>query len=401
MTNRPFYFTWNHQPTADAADAFPVQHAEHDEFVLQDGRRVYDFLSTSFQTSFGHSHPVIKAAIQKQLDVMPIASPKSTFPLKQRVSEKLLQLFDLGPGKIFFTLSGSESVENALKMARQITGRTKIAARQKSYHGASLGALSVTGDWRNPPHFTIDDHTIRIPEPADDPSFEQGRNIIESAGSDSVAAIILETISGANGVAIPSQQWYDAVQSTCCERGIMLIMDEVLCGFGRTGPVFAYQYYELKPDLVCTSKGVTGGYVPFGAVWTGERIVDYYDTEKLACGLTNYAHPLGLAALDAVIDLLRDSAFLDNKLALEQLFATTMQELTSSPHVIDVRCRGLLAAIDLDCAAPTWSDCFEKGLHLYSKSNMIVVAPPFVSTVDRLKEALDILKQQIAGVTVA
>ena len=110
MTNRPFYFTWNHQPTADAADAFPVQHAEHDEFVLQDGRRVYDFLSTSFQTSFGHSHPAIKSAIQKQLNVMPIASPKSTFPLKQRVSEKLLQLFELGPGKIFFTLSGSESV---------------------------------------------------------------------------------------------------------------------------------------------------------------------------------------------------------------------------------------------------------------------------------------------------
>ena len=402
MTNPPFYFTWNHQPSADAADAFPVKHAEHDEFVLADGRRVYDFLSTSFQTSFGHSHPAIKSAIQNQLDVMPIASPKSTFPLKQQVSQKLLELFDLGPGKIFYTLSGSESVENALKMSRKITGRTKIAARQKSYHGASLGALSVTGDWRNPPHFTIDDHTIRIPEPSDDPAFEQGRQVINAAGPDTVAAIILETISGVNGVVIPSQEWYDAVQSTCRKHGIMLIMDEVLCGFGRTGPAFAFQHYGLKPDLVCTSKGITGGYIPFGAVWTSAKIAEYYDSEKLVCGLTNYAHPLGLAALDAVIDLLRDSSFHANKHALESLFADSMTKLSKLDKVADVRCRGLLAAIDLEgCPAPTWSECFEKGMHLYSKSNMIVVAPPFISTVERLGEALDILKEQIVGVAVA
>ncbi len=391
MNARPFYYTWNHQP---AADVFLVERAEQDEFVLQDGRRVYDFISTSFQANFGHNHPVIREAIHRQLDVMPIASPKASFELKQRVSVRFSELIGLVGGKVFYTVSGSEAVENALKMARQMTGRTKILARKKSYHGASLGALSVTGDWRNEPHFTLDEHTVRIPEPFDDPLLETTRQIISCAGPDQIAALIVETISGTNGVAIPSREWFDGIVALCREHGILLILDEILCGFGRTGPPFALQEYNLQPDFVCTAKGITGGYIPFGAVWTGPRVVEYYDTEKMSCGLTAYAHPLGLAALDGVLDLMSDPAFQENKMALERQFGQTMREIRAWPFVGEVRCRGLLAAIDLlDRPAPNWQTMFEGGLHAFSNENTVILSPPLISTPARLAEALDVLKR--------
>lgn len=391
MNARPFYYTWNHQP---ATDVFEVERAEHDEFVLQDGRRVYDFISTSFQASFGHNHPAIREAIHRQTDLMPVASPKSTFELKRRVSARLNQLIGLAGGKLFYTVSGSEAVENALKMARQMTGRTKVLARKKSYHGASLGALSVTGDWRNQPHFTLDEQTVRIPEPSDDPQLETTREIVSCADPKHIAAIILETISGTNGVAIPSQHWFDGIVALCREYDILLIADEILCGFGRTGPPFAFQEFGLQPDFVCMSKGITGGYIPFGAVWTGPRAVEYYDTEKLVCGLTSYAHPLGLAALDAVLDLLSDPTFQENKVSLERHFGQAMREIREWPVVREVRCQGLLAAIDLlDRPAPTWQTMFDGGIHAFSSASTVVLSPPFISAPARLTESLDKLKQ--------
>lgn len=391
MTARPFYYTWNHQPPTDV---FVVERAERDEFILQGGRRVYDFISTSFQASFGHSNPIIRDAIHAQLDAMPIASPKSTFSLKERVSKRLNELIGLADGKLFFTVSGSEAVENALKMARQITGRTKLLARKKSYHGASLGALSVTGDWRNRPHFTLDEHTVRIPEPEDDPRLDTTKQIIEDAGANQIAALIVETISGVNGVAIPSSVWLEGIAALCGEHDILLIVDEVLCGFGRTGPAFAFQHYGCHPDFICMSKGITGGYVPFGAVWTGPRVAEYYDTEKMACGLTNYAHPLGLAALDAVLDLLSDPGFQINKESLEQLFGKTLLEIGKQAAVKQVRISGLLGAIELhEQVAPSWQTMFDAGLHAYSNGNTVVLAPPFISSPRRLSDALGVLNR--------
>jgi taurine--2-oxoglutarate transaminase len=388
MNDRPYYYTWSHQPTADL---FTIERAEHDEFVLPNGRRIYDFVSTSFQTNFGHSHPSIREAIHRQLDQMPIASPKAAFELKQQVASRLNQLIGLPGGKVFFTVSGSEAVENALKMARQITGRTKIAARSKSYHGATLGALSVTGDWRNDSHFTLDDHTIRIPEPDDDPFATETRQIIAKEGAERVAALIVETISGTNGVAIPTQSWFDGIVTICRDYDILLIIDEVLCGFGRTNRAFAFQDYGLQPDFVCTSKGISGGYIPFGAVWTGPTIVDHYDSAKMACGLTGYGHPLGLAATGAVLDILADGEFQANKSALELQFAKSLQDIASLESVTDVRCRGLLAAIDLDRPAPPWEAMIQRGLHACSIQNSIIVAPPLVSEPHRLKAATDVI----------
>jgi taurine--2-oxoglutarate transaminase len=390
----PYYFTWSNQPESGP---FSVVRAERDEFILEDGKRVYDFLSTSFQTNYGHSQPAICEAIKQQLDEMPIASPKASFALKERVSVQLQRALQLDGGKLFYTVSGSEAVENALKMARQMTGRRTILARQKSYHGASLGALSVTGDWRNEPHFTVDEYTVRIPEPADDPDLRRTTEIVNATGAESIAAVIVETVSGANGVAIPGQAWFDALQSLCRQHGMLLIIDEVLCGFGRTGTDFAFQSYGVRPDLVCLSKGITGGYIPFGAVWTGPSIVEYYDANLLSCGLTNYAHPLGLAALEAVLKLSSEPAFNGNKRHLEQLLRAACNRLEAIPSVREVRCCGLLTAIDLTLPAPAWDTFFQRGLHLYSKKNSLIVAPPYISTPERLQAALDVLIEIITS----
>ena len=372
-----FYYSWSKQ---SLAPDFPVVGARDDRLLLADGREVYDFISTSFQASFGHSHAGIIRAINRQLDVMPIASPKTRFDLKQNVSRRLLDAIGLGGGKLFYTVSGAESVENALKIARQVTGRPLVAARRKSYHGASLGALSVTGDWRNAAHRTLNEWTIRIPEHDQDPDLTETERCLDSVGTDQVAAVILETISGTNGMSIPPPTWLAGIQELCRNIGAMLILDEVLVGFHRCGPMFAFQDYHLCPDMVCMAKAISGGYIPFGAVWTSPAIARHYDNQTLACGLTNYGHPLALAAVEAVLDTLSDPSFQRHQSELETEFARRIDEIARLPIVQTTRHRGLMAAIELTVSAPTWAQAIAGGLHLYSSGNLIILAPPYVST---------------------
>lgn len=382
------FITWNRQLDPPL---MKVAGAESDEFVLEDGRRVYDFVSTSFQAGFGHSSASIRQRIHQQLDRMPMASPKSLFGLKDRVSRRLVEFLNQGDvpqsWKIFYTVSGSEAVENALKIARHMTGRPRVLSRMRSYHGATLGALSVGGDWRSEPHVQFTAGTVRIPEPDDDPQAELFRKIVEQTGAERIAAVIVETISGVNGVVIPPRSWWDGVTRTCRETGILLIVDEVLAGFGRTGPAFAFHHFGLEPDLVCMSKGITGGYVPFGAVAVASRIASRYDDQVLACGLTNYAHPLGLAALDAVLDQFADSGFRQAKQDLEGVFSAGLKQLDEMPGVVGHRSRGLLAAIDFESACPAWQTCVDAGLYVVTRDKMMILAPPFVSRPERLQQA--------------
>ncbi len=394
----PYYFTWNAQ---NRAVNFPVSHAEHDEYVLPDGRRIFDMISTSFQANFGHSHPPIVDAITAQLGQLPIASPKSAFDLKAEVSQRLLNLLNVpcnsgakDPGKIFYTVSGAESVENALKVARQQTGRPIVMARQKSYHGASLGALSVTGDWRNKPHLTFDQGTLRIPEPADDPDLTSTREIVLKAGPENIAAVIVETISGTSGMAIPEQCWFDAMFELCREFGILYIADEVLVGFGRCGDPFAFQSFGLRPDMIALSKGITGGYIPFGAVWTSPEIAAQYDDEVLSCGLTNYGHPIGLVALGGVLTTMADPVFQQTKATLEKVMTRYANTFREFEFVSKVRCRGMMMAVDFENRPPvSWQQGFDAGIHLYANEEMNILAPPLNASTEHLTAALDKYQQ--------
>ncbi|MCH2180947.1 MAG: aspartate aminotransferase family protein [Mariniblastus sp.] len=388
------YYSWSAQ---SLAANFPVERSERDEFILADGQPIYDFICTSFQANFGHGFDPIQSRISKQLATLPIASPKSRFDLKQEVSRRLVDLIGLGPGKIFYTVSGAEAVENALKIARQITGRPIVAARQKSYHGASLGALSVTGDWRNDAHLTFDQGTLRIPDHDEDPDLVETERRFLDTGPDKIAAVILETISGTNGMAIPDPAWFHKIQSLCRQHGCLLILDEVLVGFGRCRTDFAFQAYSLEPDMVCMSKAMSGGYIPLGGVWTSAEIARYYDTQTLSCGLTNYAHPLGLAALDGVLASLADPVFRDQMADLETCLQQNLEPLSRGNPRVEIRQRGLMAAIYLDQPAPTWKMGIEHGLHYYSRDNLVIIAPPYISTCSRLDTACASLRKLLGS----
>lgn len=386
----PYYVTWSQQ--ADAV-TLPIQSVERSRFYLENGHGVEDMASTSFQTSFGYSHRPIQNAIQEQLFQMPAASPKAAFALKEEASRKLVKFLEQEDGKIFYTVSGAEAVENALKMARQVSAKKLILARKKSYHGASLGALSITGDWRSEVHQNVSEWTRVIPEPEDDPDLQKTRQIIEDAKEEGVAAFCLETIPAANGVLVPPEAWWQGIQALCREYGIFLIVDEVACGFGRTGRSFAFHHYDLKPDFVCMSKAITGGYVPFGALWTGESIAQYYENRVLACGLTNYAHPLGLAAMNAVLDQFEDRDFQENLIRLEENFTSHLERIAQIPGVSAVRYKGLFAAIVTEGIDLTFQELIDQGIHLFWKSPLIVLAPPFVMSPHGLGVTMNRIKQ--------
>jgi taurine--2-oxoglutarate transaminase len=388
-----FFYTWTKQA---AMTPLPVDHCEHDEFVLDDGRRVYDFISTSFQASFGHSHPRILRSISQQLAKMSICTPKATFPLKEEVSQGLIDLIGLQSGKIFYTVSGAESVENAIKMARRISGKPIILSRQRSYHGASLGAMSVSGDWRSDEHLNFSAGTVRMPEPENDPNGDGVRAAIEQAGADKIAAIIVETISGTNGVIIPPPSWFAALRAICDEYGLFLILDEVLVGFYRCHTPFAFQGFDVHPDMVTMSKAITGGYIPFGAVWVNQSIAQFYEQNTLTGGLTNYAHPLGLAATAGVLSLIKEPAFQKQLASLEQAFSNLIHSLATHFSATAVRQQGMLCAIEFgDRALPPWSYWTDRGLYLYTKGNMMILAPPLISTVSRLTAAFEVLRQSM------
>ena len=396
MEKFPFFFTWAEQNKAVKID---IEETGDTFFTMPGKKKVYDLSSISFQASFGLSNPRIKEAIKDQLDLFSIVSPKAVFPLKKRASQKLLNLIEKEEnpsGKIFYTLSGAESVENALKMAREIKKKQVILCRQRSYHGATLGALSVTGDWRNGPHRTVDEWTARIPEPHEDPNLEKTEAIIEKIGPENIAAFCLETITGGNGVIIPSKEWWEGIQRLSDKYNIFLILDEVICGFQRTGKAFGFHHYPfLKPHFICLAKGITGGHIPFGAVWTSKEIAKFYDHNVLSCGLTSYAHPLGLAAMETIIDLLNDESFIEHTHQLEKILNDFLEKWKELSCVENVRSKGLLAAIEVNQQVD-FKLLLEKGLHLVIQPKTLILSPALVYQKQTLKEALekldDILK---------
>lgn len=380
--NRPYFHTWSKQSHAIEIE---IDSIEDFSYKYKD-RKYLDMSSVSFQASFGINNIAIKDAITKQLAQFAITSPKHTYPLKQNVTIKLLEDLNLD-GKIFYTLSGAESIENALKIVRQYTGKEKVLAKKHSYHGATLGALSITGDWRNSPHKTIDEWTIRIPDHIEDPDAKLLEKIILQEGPSEIAAICLETMTGVNGVHKPTSKWFDKVQKLCHQYNIKLILDEVICGFGRTGKKFGFHHYPfLKPDIVCLSKAITGGYIPFGAVFISRKISQYYDKNILSCGLTNYAHPLGLAALSAVQEICDNPNFWKSLNLLENELDHFIKLNTSTE--IKMRRFGLMMAIEHKKEL-LLDDFLDAGIYLICKPNFIVISPALTMPLDILKVGLE------------
>lgn len=381
--NRPYYYTWSNQNIK--GQAFPFD------------KDVVDLCSLSFQAIFGLNPVPVLKEIQKQMSTFSMAPAKADFSLKEIVSNKLINYLGFKDGKILYTVSGSESVENALKIARLYTGKNIIISRRNSYHGATLGSLSVTGDWRNQAATTIDHWTMRIPEPAEDPDFSGSKFYLEKNGVENIAAFCLETISGANGVIVPPDSWYKGIQDFCTEYGILLILDEVLTGFHRTGLPFAYHHYPfLKPDFVCMAKGISAGVIPFGAVWTNKKISEHFSDRILPCGLTQYANPLGLAATNAVLDEITSDNLLMEYEKREAILIEFFQSIENHQNVKEVRRSGLLAAIEYKSPyLLSASELAKKNVLVVTRDNHIVIAPDYYINLKSLQRALDIIKEEL------
>jgi taurine--2-oxoglutarate transaminase len=381
----PYYISWSKQKDASH---FDIHHVDGALVYTSEDRALIDMSSISYQAHFGHNHPVIIKHIKDQLDTIPMSSPKGIYPDKNQATLDLLKYMDKKDGKIFYTTGGAESVENALKIARDFTKKKIVLARQNSYHGATLGALAATGDWRNPAHLTPEGWVVRIPEPDESDALLKTRDIILKNDPKNIAAIIIETITGGNGVYSGTKEWWSGLRKLCDEFGILLIMDEVVCGFERTGKSFGYMHYGVEADLICLAKGITGGMIPFGAVWTSQKIADHYEENILCCGLTNYAHPLGVAAMRGVLEIVHDQKFKSHLKKLETLFSEELLKLKEISIVKEYRLHGMLCAIDLKKTIDA-KKFMQEGLYLVSQTNRIILAPPLIIEEDQLKEAMN------------
>jgi taurine---2-oxoglutarate transaminase len=408
------FYTWSAQR---AAVPLEIVGGAGARFETADGARWFDLGSMTWNANLGHGHPRMRRALAAAAERGLLAYPTSVFPDKARAGELLVEIAPPGLSKCFICLSGAEANENAVKMARMVTGRRKIIARTRSYHGATLAMLSLSGDPRREifepglPGVVrmADPYCFRCPfdkQPATCAHECAGdlETVLRREGADTVAAVILEGIVGANGVFVPPPGYWRKIRAICDRHGVLLIADEVLSGFGRTGRWFAVDHDGVTPDLLTVAKGVTGGYAPGGAVLVNQRIAHHFDDQVLWCGLTSYAHPLVCAAIVAAIQTYRDEGLIERAAETGRWLGPRLGEFARGrPAIAEVRGLGLLWAFELcvpgsprqPVPAATMARLAAalraRHLHMHRRDNLLYLAPPLLIDRAELEEALDLL----------
>jgi len=296
------FFSWSVQ---GAVDPIAVDHAEGIYLYTPEGQRIIDFNSQLMSVNIGHGDRRVIDAITAQATRLQFVQPAFTTEIRARLGAKLAEILPGDMDKVFFTLGGAEAVENAIKLARHATGRHKILARYRSYHGATMGAMTLTGDprrWANEPGLVgvvryPDTHRWGEAEPRPVAESLQGlEDVIRYEGAKSIAAIFLETIVGTNGILIPPDGYIAGVREICDRNDILMVADEVMAGFGRTGRWFAVDHWGVTPDLMTMAKGLTSSYLPLGAVAMRHGLAEKFETQMFYGGLTYSSHPVSLAA---------------------------------------------------------------------------------------------------------
>jgi len=414
----------------NAIDPIPVAGAEGRYFWDYDGNRYLDFASQLVNVSIGHQHPKLVAAIKEQAEKLCTIGP----PMATEPRSTLARLIaEVTPGDIsmtFFTNGGAEANENAIKLARWYTGREKIVARYRSYHGATAGAVSLTGDprrWPAEPGIPgvvrmLDPYTYRCPAGHPDPcpvctGAPHLEEILQYEGPENVAAVILETVTGTNGILVPPDGYLQSIREVCDRHGILLIADEVMAGFGRTGKWFAVEHWDVVPDIITMAKGINSGYVPLGAMAIREPIADWVRDKYFAGGLTYSGHPLACAVGVASIEAFREEEIVEHAAEMGPVFGSLLGELQEKhPSIGDVRGLGCFWGLDLvrnratreplvpfnasgEAAAPMarlGKAALERGLYLMTHFNVIMICPPLTITRDELAEGIAILDDTLA-----
>lgn len=403
-----------------------VEKAEGIYFYDYDGKRYTDMSSQLVNLNLGFGNTDIAEAIKAQVDKFCFVGPSYAAEPRSQLAEMIINLLPDTFGKVFFTNAGADANENAIKIARMYTGRKKVFSRYRSYHGSSFGAGNLTGEPRRYPlepgipGFVkfFDPYIYR--EPIEFKSEEEAtkyyltklREQILYEGPDNVAAIVMETITGSNGVIIPPKGYLPGVRKICDEFGIVMICDEVMAGWGRTGKMFAFENFDVVPDIVTFAKGVTCGYVQLGGVAVSSKIAEYFDDHLLSCGLTYSGHPLACAAGVACVNYYTKANILDNVEKSGKALAKRLDAMKEAhPCVGDTRHIGLFSCVELVKDKETKEALVsygqdpqgimgkivgklkERGFMTYSHENMIFVCPPLIITVEQLEEELDKLDE--------
>lgn len=390
------------------------------------GKRYADMSSQLVNLNLGHGNRAIIEAVKKQAEQYCYISPSYGNEARGELAKMITGLMPDTFGKVFFTNAGADANENAVKIARMYTGRYKVFSRYRSYHGSTFGAGSLTGEPRRYPLEPGIPGFVKFFDPylyrdgLDFASEEEAaawyvRRFREQAlyeNPASIAAVICETVTGSNGAIIPPKGYFEGLRGVCDEFGIALICDEVMMGFGRTGKMFAFEHFNIKPDIVAFAKGVTCGYVPLGGCAVSSKIAGYFDDNFLSCGLTYSGHPLGCAVGVAAVNYYTEHNILDNVKArgaeLSAIFKSFMEKHRC---VGDARSIGLFGAVELvrdrasrEPLVPYGKDpegimkningeLAKRGFMTYTHENMILVAPPLIITEEQLAEEAAVLDE--------
>jgi len=347
-------YEWSAQ---SKVDPIPVAGAKGVYFWTPEGKRFLDFNSQLMSVNIGHGDPRVINAISEQAATLAYANPFMATEPRARLGAKLAAI---APGDIdtfFFTNAGAEANENAIKIARFVTGRKKILARYRSYHGATAGSMSLTGDprrWANEPgipgvvHVLDPYHGIARGWESAEQSLAMLEEVIQLEGPQTIAAFILEPVTGTNGVLVPPDGYLQGVRELCTKHGILMIADEVMSGFGRTGEWFAVNHWDVVPDLITMAKGLTSSYLPLGAVGMRRLIAQYFQDKVFYGGLTYNSHPMGCAAALATIRVYEEDHLIENARKMGALMKQLLADLaTRHPSVGAVRSIGLFGIVEL------------------------------------------------------
>lgn len=396
-----------------------------------EGKRYYDMSSQLVNLNIGHGNKKVITAIQEQAERLAFSAPSFAVDVRSQLAKMVVDLAPDNMGKVFFTLGGADANENAIKIAKMVTGRNKIFSRYRSYHGSTYGAANLTGEPRRYacepgiPGFVkfFDPYIYQSPisfeseEAATKYYLSQLREQIIYEGRESVAAIFLETVTGSNGVIIPPKGYLPGVRKICDEFGILMVCDEVMSGWGRTGEYFAVNNFGVKPDIITFAKGITCGYMPLGGVIVSKKIAEFFDHNFLSCGLTYSAHPISCAAGIATLEFYKEAGLIAQAKERGVILGILLEEIKKKhPSVGDVRYIGLFSAVELvksketrEPLVPFGADpghimgkivgsLIQKGFYTYSHENCILVAPPLIITEQELRDALVILDEVLGEV---
>jgi len=425
------FWTWSAQ---GRVAPIPVKRAKGVYFWDVAGKRYLDFNSMVMCVNIGHGNERVINAMIEQLHELPFAGPPMASKPRAILGKLLAGITPGNLDKFLFTLSGADANENAIKLARVYTGKHKILARYRSYHGASAGAMAATGDPRRVAwepagvtpgmvHF-LDPYRYRSTFHRLNPGISESEfcqdylnhleEMINFEGPETIAAILLETVTGTNGVIIPPEGYLQGVRSLCDQYNILLIADEVMSGFGRTGKWFAVDHWNVIPDLITMAKGLTSAYAPLGAVAITPQIADFFKDRVFHSGLTYNSHPISLAAAIANIQVMQEEHIVEHAAQMGPVLHRMLTDLGEQhPSVGEVRSIGLFGILELvkdrqtkeplapfNASSPEMiafrNYMLEHGVYLYTHWHTVLVIPPLIISEEQLREGFDILDQGLA-----